>query len=372
MRRILVTGSKGFLGSNVCLKLSEDHNNKIIEFHRETPIATLENLIPKVDFIIHLAGENKPKNVKDFQISNVHLTARICEIVQKNRKKIPIIFSSSTQAILDNPYGKSKKDAEDLLTSFSKNTGNPVAIYRLPGIFGKWSRPNYNSVVATFCFNIANNKKIEIHDPDANISLIYIDDVMNLFEQYLNNTDSRLIYPDISPTYEVNVSELAETIKAFKESRNNLISENVGTGFQRALYSTYLSYLNISQISYPLISHDDKRGMFVEMLKTKDSGQFSFFTINPGITRGQHYHHTKTEKFLVVRGSATFRFKNLCTEESSQLTVSSSDLVIVESIPGWAHDISNQTDEETLVMLWANENFNPNNPDTIQYSLDEN
>ncbi len=372
MINVLITGSKGFLGSNLCLRLSEDHNIQIHEFHRGTPSSELEILIPKADFIIHLAGENKPKNINDFQTTNINLTKRLCEIIKNHNKKIPILFSSTTQVTLDNPYGKSKKEAEDILSTLVKDTGNPVAIFRLPGVFGKWCRPNYNSVVATFCFNIANNMDIEIHNPDAKITLVYIDDVINLFLQYINKTFTNLTYPKIIHTYDTSVLDLANIIKAFKESRKNLISENVGTGFTRALYATYLSYLNISQISYPLISHRDDRGMFVEMLKTKHSGQFSFFTINSGVTRGQHYHHSKTEKFLVVKGIAKFRFKNLLTKESSELTVNSEDLTVVESIPGWAHDISNPSNEETLVMLWANENFNPANPDTIGYCLDEN
>jgi UDP-2-acetamido-2,6-beta-L-arabino-hexul-4-ose reductase len=371
MKKVLITGSKGFLGSNLCLRLSENSSIEVFKFCRESSLDSLEKVIPTVDIIIHLAGENKPELVQDFQTCNVDLTKKICEIVCKNEKKIPIIFSSSTQATLNNPYGNSKRDAENVLSSFFKKTSNPVAIFRLPGVFGKWSRPNYNSVVSTFCYNIANNKKIEIHDPDAKISLVYIDDLIELFCQCVENSVIGLTYPDIKPVYETTVSQLAIIIAAFKDSRKNLISENVGTGFTRALYSTYLSYLDHSQISYPLISHQDDRGKFVEILKTKDAGQFSFFTINPGVTRGQHYHHTKTEKFLVVKGLAKFRFKNLLTNERSEFSVSGNDHVVVESIPGWAHDISNPAQEEALVMLWANENFNPENPDTIGYSLDE-
>ena len=371
MTRVLVTGSKGFIGSNLCLRLSERKDIELIEFHREHSLEALESMIFDADFIFHLAGENKPKSLEGFQISNVALTKKICELVLKNKKKIPIVFSSSTQAELDNSYGRSKKEAEDLLASFSVAAENPVAIYRLPGVFGKWSRPNYNSVVSTFCFNIANNKEIEIHDPDSKLLLTYIDDVINLFFQYFDETADKLIFPKIYPKYEVTIQELAVTILAFRDSRQNLISENVGTGLTRALYSTYLSYFTQSQVSYSLESHCDDRGMFVEILKTKESGQFSFFTINPGVTRGQHYHHTKTEKFLVVRGVAKFRFKNLLSKESSEVIASANELMIVESIPGWAHDISNPTDEEVLVMLWANEIFNPENPDTIEYNLDE-
>lgn len=371
MINVLITGSKGFLGSNLCLRLSEEHNIQIQEFHRDTPLSELGILVSTADFIIHLAGENKPKNINDFHSSNVNLTKRLCETIKNHNKKIPILFSSTTQVTLDNPYGKSKKEAEDILSTFAKDTGNPVAIYRLPGVFGKWCRPNYNSVVATFCFNIANNIDIEIHNPDAKITLVYIDDVVNLFLQDIKKTITNLTYPEIIHTYDTSVLDLAKTIKAFKESRKNLISENVGTGFTKALYATYLSYLNISQSTYPLISHRDDRGIFVEVLKTKHSGQFSFFTINPGVTRGQHYHHSKTEKFIVLKGMAKFRFKNLLTKEFSEFTVNSEDLTVVESIPGWAHDISNPFNEEALVMLWANENFNPANPDTIGYSLDE-
>jgi UDP-2-acetamido-2,6-beta-L-arabino-hexul-4-ose reductase len=241
----------------------------------------------------------------------------------------------------------------------------------LPNVFGKWCKPNYNSAVATFCHNIANNIPVQVNDPSSMIRLVYIDDVISDFcSKIENHRANKSASPaEIKPIYQITVGELQDQLLAFKESKSNHIIENVGNGLIRALYSTYISYFKPEQFSYSLVKHEDPRGVFVEMLKTKDSGQFSFFSAHPGITRGGHYHHSKNEKFLVVKGSAKFGFRNIVTDEYSELLTSGDEPQVVETVPGWSHDITNIGDDEMFVMLWANEIFDPENPDTIYHKV---
>jgi UDP-2-acetamido-2,6-beta-L-arabino-hexul-4-ose reductase len=366
-KKILVTGANGFIGKNLIIKLRELKNYDIVTFGRDNKVEDLNIIIAKSDIVIHLAGENRPKDPSDFSKVNSLLTKELCNSIEKTGRKIPLIFSSSMQAKEGNLYGTSKREAEKIIESFQKKTGNPCVIYRFPGIFGKWCKPNYNSVVATFCYNIANGNSIKISDPSKVISLVYIDDVIKNILDFLINRkfDSKLTQGEIKPIYSINLTDLANQIHAFSNSRTSLITENVGIGFKRALYSTYLSYLSPENFSYSLPKHEDSRGFFVEMLKTSDSGQFSFFTSRPGITRGSHYHHTKTEKFLVVKGKAKFGFRHVITNETYELFTSSENPQVVETVPGWTHDIKNVGDEEMVAILWANEIFDPNFPDTI-------
>lgn len=363
---ILITGSNGFIGKNLTVRLQELTQFDIISFNRQDSINDLSNMIKEADVLVHLAGENRPVNKDDFQKGNYLLTKQICNLIKDNQKEIPIIMASSSQAALDNLYGKSKLASEVAVEELSQENGNPAIIYRLPGVFGKWCKPNYNSVVATFCHNIANDLPIEINDPDYLLSLVYIDDVIDFFINNLTIPFSKGITREtISPEYTTSLGDLAKRIYQFKESRTSLISERVGDGFLRALYSTYVSYLPKDSFQYPLLSHTDKRGSFVEMLKTKDSGQFSFFTAHSGITRGGHYHHSKTEKFLVLRGKASFKFRNIINNEIFEIITSEENPTVVETIPGWAHNITNIGNDEMIVMLWANEIFDPSKPDTI-------
>lgn len=366
---ILVTGANGFIGKNLCIRLNEQKDFNLIKFIRGDSLDQLEESIINADVIFHLAGENRPKTVDMFKTVNIDLTKSICDILQKKSLKIPIIFSSSSQVKDDNEYGKSKKDAERILINLNKENGNPVYIYRLPGVFGKWCLPNYNSVVATFCNNIANDLPIKIDDKQKEIRLVYIDDVIDSFISKLEITASNLYFEKIEIEYKITLGELAKQIRAFRDSRKSLITEDVGNNLQRALYSTYLSYLKPESFSYDIESHEDERGIFVEMLKTKNSGQFSFFTAHPGITRGGHYHHTKSEKFLVVSGKAKFSFRNIITNETLTIETSGKIPKIVETIPGWSHDIRNIGDNEMIVLLWANEQFNKDLPDTISYEV---
>jgi UDP-2-acetamido-2,6-beta-L-arabino-hexul-4-ose reductase len=280
-------------------------------------------------------------------------------------KSIPVLMASSAQAELDNPYGRSKLAAEQALQTMATEHNNSVAIYRLPGVFGKWCKPNYNSVVATFCHNKAHDLPVQINDAQVRVRLVYVDDLVNTFLCQLTTEWSGIVRPNVAPEYTITLGELSDQIDAFKNCRTSLASERVGTGLTRALYATYVSYLPVNKFAYSVPAYGDVRGVFVEMLKTPDAGQFSFFTAHPGITRGGHYHHTKTEKFLVIKGHARFGFRHMLTNEVHHLETSGEYPEVVETVPGWTHDITNIGSEEMVVMLWANEIYDRANPDTI-------
>ena len=292
----------------------------------------------------------------------------VCDVTTATGKKVPVIYTSSTQAGHDNPYGLSKLAAEGALQTAALSHGIPVHIFRLPNVFGKWCKPNYNSAVATFCHNIARDLPITINDPAALLALVYVDDVIQAFAALIDNMDVPVGadgFASIAPQYVTTVGELARQIKSFKDSRDTLMTDSVGTGMVRALYATYVSYLPTESFAYKVPQYGDPRGVFVEMLKTADSGQFSYFTAHPGITRGGHYHHSKTEKFLVIKGQARFRFRHMQTGQTHELNTSGETPQIVETVPGWTHDITNIGAEEMIVMLWANEIFDRARPDTF-------
>ncbi len=372
--RVLITGANGFIGKNLQVRLREKEIDFDI-FTRSNLIEELESKINEADMIVHLAGINRPKNELEFKSGNVDLTQTIANLLIKLDRKIPVLFSSSIQAERDNDYGSSKLAAEDALLALQQDAGNPVYIYRLPNVFGKWARPNYNSAVATFCYNVARDLPVHINDPSAVIRLVYVDDVVDSFMALLItgiesiNTRIDNVYVEVAPEYQISVGELAEQLNRFKASRDNLITEPVGNGLVRSLYSTYVSYLPPESFTYPVQQHADARGVFVEMLKTPDAGQFSFFTAYPGITRGGHYHHSKTEKFLVIKGKACFRFCHILTGEFYELHTSGEHSEIVETVPGWTHDVTNVGDDEMICMLWANEIFDRDKPDTFARRL---
>lgn len=368
--RVLITGSNGFIGENLKVKLREREDIEIFTFNRYSTSKSLEESIKIVDIIFHLAGANRPQDNEEFLRSNVDLTAQICSLIQASGRKIPIIFSSSTQALSPtNAYGLSKKSAENLLKSFSNENNIPVIIYQLPGIFGKWCRPNYNSVVATFCHNIANDYEIEIHDPEKIIQLTYIDDLVTTFCKLLGQSINGFIYAKVGPEYSISIGSLANLIVGFEKNRSLLNIDNVGSGLKRALYSTYISYLPNSKFTYQIPSYSDSRGSFIEILKTPDCGQISLFSAKLGASRGGHYHHSKIEKFMVIRGSAIFQFRNLLTDEIVRVQASDNFPKIIESIPGWVHSITNIGQTDLLVILWANEVFDPDRPDTIKMDI---
>lgn len=363
MKKVLITGSNGFIAKNLIEHLKRDEDIKLYLYSKDDTISLLEAYIKEVDFIYHLAGINRPKSSEEFYIGNSALTKTIVDILIKEDKNTPIVLSSSTQSLLDNDYGKSKLEAEICLLEYAKKTNADIFIYRLPNVFGKWSKPNYNSVISTWCHNIANNIDIQINDEKVELSLIYVDDVVKSFINTLNSENDNK-YIEIETIYKKSLGEIRDLLFAFKENRISLVISCVASGFERALYATYLSYLSRDDFAYELKGHKDDRGTFYEILKTLDSGQFSLSTTAPGITRGNHYHHTKNEKFLVVKGEALIEFRHIVTNEIISYKVSDEKMQIVEMIPGYTHNIKNTGNEEMILILWANETFDQNNPDT--------
>lgn len=376
MATVLITGANGFVGENFRLHLSERKDVQVRCFTRSNTEAELPELLKDVDFVFHLAGVNRPQDPAEFAVGNAGLTQALCSAVAhvavSTGRQVPVVFASSTQAGLDNAYGRSKRAAEDALFALQRQHGVPVHVFRLPNVFGKWARPNYNSAVATFCHNTARGLPITVNDPAAPLTLVYVDDVVQRFIDLLDGADAAMDaagFANVLPQYSTTVGALAEQIQAFKDSRASLVTERVGTGLVRALYSTYLSYLPVQEFAYTVPQHGDARGVFVEMLKTPDCGQFSYFTAHPGITRGGHYHHSKTEKFLVIKGQARFKFRHMRTGETYALDTSGEQAQVVETVPGWTHDITNVGSDELVVMLWANEIFDRARPDTFACPL---
>ena len=374
--KALITGANGFVGKNLRLHLAERKDVQVVCFTRGDDLAQLSEALQGVDFVFHLAGVNRPQDPQEFVSGNVDLTQTLCQAVQAlavaTGKKVPIVYTSSTQAERDNPYGQSKRGAEEALQALARGHQVPVHVFRLPNVFGKWCKPNYNSAVATFCHNIARDLPIQINDPAAPLTLVYVDDVIDRFIQLMDGADAAVDaegFATVAPQYTTTVGELARQIQTFKDSRGTLMTERVGAGLVRALYATYVSYLPVESFTYTVQQHSDQRGVFVEMLKTPDCGQFSFFTAHPGITRGGHYHHTKTEKFLIIKGLARFKFRHMQTGQTHELVTSGEKAEIVETVPGWTHDITNIGSDEMVVMLWANEVFDRARPDTFSCPL---
>ena len=368
-RRVLVTGADGFIGKNAVVRLKESVGVVVSTFVRGDDRSRLPALLADADAVLHLAGENRPADEAAFSEVNAGLTIALCEaidtVIRDSGRQVPLVLASSIQAERDNPYGRSKLAAEEALESLAARSGNPCIIFRLPGVFGKWCRPGYNSVVATFCHNIARGLPVRVDDPMTPLRLVYVDDVVDALIAATDNGEQEVARPSVTPEYGITLGELVEQIRSFGECRSSLMTERVGTGFVRKLYSTYISCLPTDKFSYAVPHHPDPRGTFVEMLKTRDSGQFSYFTAHPGVTRGGHYHHTKTEKFLVIKGTARFRFRHLITGELVEFLKDGEHPEIVDTIPGWSHDITNIGAEEMVVMLWANENFDRQRPDTV-------
>jgi UDP-2-acetamido-2,6-beta-L-arabino-hexul-4-ose reductase len=374
--RVLITGANGFVGRNLQLRLRERRGVQVVCYTRDQQAGHIGGLLEGVDFVFHLAGVNRPQDPKEFTTGNIDLTRDMCKAVaaaaRSTGRAIPILYASSTQAAHDNAYGRSKREAEEALLAAAHEPLVPVHVFRLPNVFGKWCRPNYNSVVATFCHNVAHGLPIRVDDPQAALTLVYVDDVIERFVQLMDGAEPITGadgFAAVQPQYATTVGELARLILAFRDSRGSLVTERVGTGLVRALYATYVSYLPVEAFAYDLPKHTDQRGIFVEMLKTPDCGQFSFFTAHPGVTRGGHYHHSKTEKFLVIKGQALFRFRHMHNGQTHELETSGDKPQIVETVPGWTHDITNIGRGEMVVMLWANEIFDRIRPDTYNCPL---
>ncbi len=374
--KVLITGANGFVGKNLQLHLKEREDVEVVCFNREHSLMQLPVLLQGVDFVFHLAGVNRPQDPAEFVAGNTDLTEALCKalsgVAVATGRKVPVVFSSSTQAALETPYGASKRAAEDALFASQREHGVPVHVFRLPNVFGKWCKPNYNSAVATFCHNVARDLPIKVNDPAAPLTLVYVDDVVQRFIQLMDGADSLVDgngFGVVSPQYTATVGEVVRLIQSFKESRHTLLTERVGTGLVRDMYATYVSYLPTEAFAYTVPMYGDSRGIFAEMLKTPDCGQFSYFTAHPGVTRGGHYHHSKTEKFLVIKGQARFKFRHMETSETHELTTSGEKAEIVETVPGWTHDITNIGTDEMIVMIWANEVFDRQRPDTFACPL---
>lgn len=367
--RVLVSGARGFIGKNLVVRLSEIPSMQVLEFTRASRIEDLAPLVAQSDAIIHLAGENRPSDPADFMTVNVELTRALCDAIVTSGRNIPLLVASSIQAEREGLYGASKRAAEEIVEAYVRDTGGAAVVYRLPGVFGKWCKPNYNSVVATFCHNIAHGLPIQINDATASLRLVYIDDVIDTFVSALQTASAGYSWGQVTPEYTVTLGQLAEQIHSFRDCRTSLMTEPVGNGLARALYSTYISYLPPHAFVYDVPQHRDERGNFVEILKTPDCGQFSFFTVHPGVTRGSHYHHSKTEKFVTVVGQTRMRFRQLVTGETFVITVSADRPQVVDTIPGWVHDITNIGDSDAVILLWANEIFDRERPDCISCSV---
>lgn len=369
MKSILITGSNGFIGKNLLIKLRESKDYNILSFNRRNKLSNLPKLISKVDVVIHLAGVNRPKKIIEFQKSNYNLTRTLCKCIEneykKNQRSLKIIYTSTTQVDLDNFYGKSKLKAEKILKKLSSYKDINVNIFRLPGVFGKWCKPNYNSVVSTYCYQVSRNIPLTVNNPTKIIKLVYIDDVIEHFLLSIKNSNRKKIYINVNPIYSVSLKKLSLLISSFKSIDTKLKLNNLGYGLSKKLYSTYLSHIPLSQLDYNLNVKADTRGEFVELFKSNKFGQINFFTISAGQIRGGHYHHTKSEKFVVVHGKAKFRFLNIINNRYRELIVSDNIKKIVNTIPGWTHDIINIGKKNLIVLVWTNEIYNQNKPDTI-------
>jgi len=360
--KILVTGADGFIGKNLCYWIKQAHPDYIV-FRYDTGLCnSLAELCRQADFVFHLAGVNRTADNKDFEIGNKELTKEILQYCLDG-KQPPVLISSSVQAALCNPYGESKKAAEDAVFEYGNISGSQVYVYRLPGVFGKWCRPNYNSVVATFCYNIANDLPIEIHDPSTQLNLAYIDDVCNSFTKTINgNIIKDGDFCVVEPVHHITLSDLADTMRSFRYSRDNLMIHDMSDPLTRKLHSTYLSYL--PDFSYKLNEKIDERGVFSEFIKNPIAGQVSINVTKPGYTKGNHWHHTKTEKFLTVSGQGVVRFRKLGETKVHEYHVNGDVLQVVDIPPGYTHSLTNTGACDLVTVMWVDELFNPNIPDT--------
>jgi len=367
-RSVIVTGADGFIGRNLRLRLSELDGWSVLPLTRDTPPSGWADAFRKGDAVVHLAGVNRPANPAGLA-ENEASVASVLDAMRAAGRWLPVVLASSIKAGEPSPYGASKFAAEQRLLAAANSDGLAAAVVRLPNVFGKWCRPNYNSAVATFCHNVARDLPVRVDDPSAALTLVYIDDVIENVIRLIENGFETGRH-EVGPVYRTTVGAVLEQIRGFRADRDqNLIAE-VGHGLTRALYATYVSYLPPESFSYAIAAYKDPRGAFSEMVKTRTSGQFSYFNALPGVTRGGHYHHTKTEKFLIVHGRARFRFRNMATGETHEIETSAEQPEIVETIPGWAHDVTNIGDEIMVSLLWANEIFDKCRPDTISYRLD--
>lgn len=363
--KILVTGAKGFVGKNLCVTLKQA-GHTVYEYDIENTFEQLNAFTKDCEFVFNLAGVNRPEREEEFMEGNCRFADDLLSLLEANNNKSPIMLSSSIQAERDNPYGRSKKAGEDLLFNYAKKNGVKVLVYRFPNLFGKWCKPNYNSAVATFCHNIARGLEITVTDPAISLNLVYIDDLLEEMLRALEGEETRDgAYCKVPVIYEKTLGEITGLIHSFKESRINLSVADMSDSFTKKLYSTYLSYLPEDEFSYPLKMNKDERGSFTEIIRTADRGQFSVNVAKPGITKGNHWHHTKNEKFLVVSGRGVIRFRKPESDEVLEYFVSGEKLEVVDIPVGYTHNIENIGDCDLVTFMWCNECFDPEHPDTF-------
>lgn len=380
-KTVLVTGANGFIGKNLCLELTRCPEVELLRYDIGNTESELREFVSRADFIFHLAGVNRPKDPGEFITGNAGLTETLVGILEKGERAVPILLSSSVQAELDNPYGKSKRLAEEVVGNYAKRAETLCFVYRLSNVFGKWCRPNYNSAVATWCHNIACGLPIQVRDPQATVTLVYIDDVVQEFLSVFRDVENGSIsvqermakngYLSIPDMYTRTLGEITEALYAFRRSRGDLSIPDQANPFLRKLYATYLSYLPEKEFSYPLTMHSDARGSFTEFIRTPERGQVSVNVAHPGIVKGNHWHHTKHEKFLVVKGCAVIRFRRMDVPDSPVIEyhVSDEKLEVVEIPPGYTHHIENVGETDLVTVMWANEPFDPERPDTFPESV---
>lgn len=374
---ILVTGALGFIGKNLIASLEAIRDGKdkshgltndlnILPYDLDTDPALLDSYCKQADFVCHLAGVNRPKDVAEFMEGNFGFTSTLLDALRKHDNKAPVLITSSVQAALDNPYGQSKKAGEDLLFSYSEETGAPVLVYRLPNAFGKWSRPNYNSAIATFCHNIARGLPITITDRAIRLNLVYIDDIVKEIMRAIKGDEATRagVFCEVRPVHQATLGEIADWLHSFYELRRTLQVPQLNNPLVKKLYSTYLSFLPEDAFAYSLTTHTDHRGSFTEVLRTVDRGQVSINISKPGITKGNHWHHTKNEKFLVVHGQGVIRFRKIGEDKVIEYLVSGEELKVVDIPTGYTHNIENLGNENMVTLMWANEPFDPERPDT--------
>jgi UDP-2-acetamido-2,6-beta-L-arabino-hexul-4-ose reductase len=364
--KILITGAEGFIGKNLILGLKNNHDTELCGYDLGTDAALLEEYCKEADFVYHLAGANRPKDESEFVEKNVRFTKLLLDTLKNHGNTCPVLYSSSSQALLDNPYGRSKKAAEELLLAYAGETGAKVFIYRFPNVFGKWCRPNYNSVVATLCHNTAHDLPVTINNPEHVMNLVYIDDLMDELIHALSDKDRESSgYHELPVTYTVTLGQVAKRIISFRELREKQAIPDMSDLLVKKLYSTYLSYLPEDKLSYGLDMHTDRRGSFTEFIKTPELGQLSVNIAKPGIVKGNHWHTAKYEKFLVVSGTGIIRLRNLNSRTVFHYYVSGEKLTVVEIPVGYVHNIENLGETDLITLIWASEAFDPEHPDTF-------
>ncbi len=368
--KILVTGAKGFVGRNLIAHLRNIGYSEIYEYDLDTEESKLQEYTADCEFVFHLAGVNRPNNPDEYMEGNFGFTDQLLSALKRNHNTAPVMISSSIQAELSNPYGESKKAGEDLMFDYGKETGAEVLVYRFPNIFGKWCRPNYNSAVATFCYNIAHNLPISVSDPSRLMHLVYIDDVINeLVGALSGQSHIKDGYAYVPCVHDVSLGRIPELLYSFRDMRKTLSVPDFTDPFVKKLYSTYLSYLPEDDFAYKLDMHIDGRGSFTEFLRTPERGQVSVNVSYPGITKGNHWHHTKNEKFLVIKGNAAINFRKVGDDRVITYHVNGEELTVVDIPCGYTHNIVNEGEDDLVTVMWANEAFDPEHPDTYYESV---